>query len=164
MFDFKSDPSRCQNTTNVAVCKHGYVSIALNETSHKSIGSHANIRGRFTVWASVTEEIPVRTKDRHICMRFPFVITIIPFGQVVIDHQALRQSGESGCLLCAKQRAAINLIERNRLNAFTQLPSFFFAVFSQGDIGSASVLPRQRPSGFTVPHQINTKFHRKISL
>jgi hypothetical protein len=86
MFDFKSDPSRCQNTTNVAVCKHGYVSIVLSETSYKSIGSHANIRGRFTVWASVAEEVLVRSKDRDFRVRFPFVVTIIPFGQVVIDH------------------------------------------------------------------------------
>jgi hypothetical protein len=63
------------------------------------VGSGSDVRGRFAIGTTVSENYPIRTIGENLWSPFSFVVAIVPLHQVLIDfsYQTVSRELASTC-------------------------------------------------------------------
>jgi hypothetical protein len=59
--DWQSNPSRSQDASELAVREKCYISVHRPKAGNEPVGTVGNLCGYFTLWATVPEDIPIRS-------------------------------------------------------------------------------------------------------
>jgi hypothetical protein len=78
--DWQSNPSRSQDAPELAVREKRYISVHRPKAGNEPVGAVGNLRGYFTLRATIPEDIPIRSFFTNVHSAPSFVITVVPFG------------------------------------------------------------------------------------
>jgi hypothetical protein len=137
---WQSNPSSGENAPKLAVREERDFSVQLSKMRYQPVGTLGNLSGRFTSGATIAKDIPIRSALANVYRAPPFVIAIVPFGQVRFDFSALTQSNQRTRPLCPPTWAAEHMDEFCATQSFSKLARFLFAVFGQRNICATGML------------------------
>src|SRR5262249_15829580 len=83
---FKSKLSGNEHAHEVAAGEKQDVSGNGAHTFYNPVSADAHMFRRFTFGAAVTKQVPSGSLTAHLGLQPPFILTIVPFNQVRIDH------------------------------------------------------------------------------
>ncbi len=149
-----SDPSRREDASELAMREEYDVASHPLKFRNQPARAEGNLRGRLAAGATVTKQIPIRTFLAKVCRELTFIGAIVPLGEVRFNLGGRRKSRQLACPPGPLQRTCQDVRELDRPKARFKAARLVFAMRGQRNIGAASVLARQRPSGFAVPDEI----------
>ena len=80
-----ADPSSGQDAPELAVREERDVAAQSEKTCDEPIGAIGHLRGRLATWTTVSKHIPIWSFLANVRRAPPFVLAIVPFGQVRLD-------------------------------------------------------------------------------
>ena len=146
----QSDPTRGQDTPEMAMREDGNVAFERPEPSDQPICAFGNLGGRFPAWTSVSKDIPAGPCLADIRRALSLIVAIVPLHEVRFDFRNLTQSGQHTCSPCTLQRTGEHVAELHSAESFCELAGVLFAFFVKRNVGSTRMLAGERPSRFTV--------------
>ena len=90
----QSDPTRAEDTPEVAMREDGNITLHRPEPSNHPICAFGYLGGRFAAWTSVSKDIPVWPCLANIRGSLSLVVAVVPLREVRFDFRNLTQPGQ----------------------------------------------------------------------
>ena len=154
---FEPHPAGGEHPQEVAARKKEHSRSGGSHPGQYAVSPRAHLVRRFTAWATVAEQLPLRPRSKDLVCAETLVLTVVPFDQIAIDFGYGPEPGQLTCPYRALQWARKHLPEIQSSQSFSQRAGVLLAALRQWKIGKPRMLPRQAPSGLAVPGQVNNR-------
>jgi hypothetical protein len=134
----------------VAVAEDERVDLGAAKLLDDPVGAPAHVRRDLAARGRVGPERPARPLSADICGRPPVVLAVVPLHQVVTQLGCTAEAGQLAGLASPAQRARQDEPEAAASKRLPDQPRLPLAFLVQRDVGSARVLPRDRPLRLAV--------------
>src|SRR5215831_10701906 len=156
----ESEPPHRQYPQEMSAGKQQDIPLHRAHAAQHAIGALAHLFRRFSPWASVAENLPVRTLRVDFLAGQALVFAIVPFHQVGIRLGDSAKPGQFGGTGSALQWTRKHLGNRKACQPIPKLPSVLFATFGQWEVGQSRMLARHCPRSLGVPRQVDRRKRR----
>src|SRR5262245_50025903 len=150
----ETEPARGEDSKKVPAREEERVSLDGPDPKHDSVGPSSDLVGRFSFRAPVSEELPVGAFGVNLGAGPPFVRTVVPLPEVVLDRRYGTEARE-----LARSGRALEGTRQHRRELHPVEPCFEpgcfgFTLGRQREVGHARVLARDGPGRLTVPREV----------
>lgn len=149
------DPPGGEYTQYMSAGKNQDVALERPKPRHDPIGPLGDLQDGLAAGAPVAEELPLRALSMDLRECPPFVMTVIPLDQLLVERCEAGKAGELTGSERPPERAREHVIEVQVFESGVERASLFLAVGRERKIGKPGVLARDTPSGLSVPHEID---------
>jgi len=154
---FEPHPAGGEHPQEVAARKKEHSRSRGSHPGQYAVSPRAHLVRRFTAWATVAEQLPLRPRSKDLVCAETLVLTVVPFDQIAIDFGNCPEPGQLTCPRRALQWARKNLSEIQSSQSFSERAGVLLAALRQWKIGKPRMLTRQAPRGLAVPGQVNNR-------
>lgn len=156
------DPARRENIPELAVGKKSDVPAQRREPMDQPIRSIGHFSWRFPTREAIFESVPAGSRLANIVRGPAFVIAIIPFRQVGLDHCDFAQPGEAAGLAGPLQRTGEYVSECNGGQPRRQFSGLSRTRLRQRQICRARVLTGQGPGRLAMTDEMQSGVGRAV--
>ena len=150
----RANPSRGQDAPELAMREQRDLPPKSAKASDKSIGALEDLVGRVTVRTTVAKDVPARSSLANVLGALPFVIAIVPLGQVGLDLRRRREPDQLASSPRALPRTAQHTSKLDRPQPWSEFSRLVFAFLGQRNIRATGMLAGERPRGSAVSDEI----------
>lgn len=158
-FDVQLHPGDGDSAEEMTMGEGEDAALACGNELDEILRPRIDLGRRLAAWTSVFVELPVRPRLVDLLGGLALVLAVVDLakqrGQV-----RLREARDLGCAPGALERARVDDIEVNLVQAIPQASGLVFAMRRQGQIGCACVASVETPLGLTVAGEIYLKTAR----
>ena len=153
----KPHPAGGEHPQEVAARKKEHSRSGGSHPGQYAVSPRAHLVRRFTAWATVAEQLPLRPRSKDLVCAETLVLTVVPFDQIAVDFGNCPEPRQLTCPCGALQWARKNLSEIQSSKSFSERAGVLLAALRQWKIGKPRMLTRQAPRGLAVPGQTNNR-------
>ena len=144
------EPPGDQHSQNMAVGEQHGVIVKGTHSGDHAVAACSHLIRRLAAGGAGVEDGPSRFRLADLLRGDPFVLTVVPLGQIVGDFRAVKESRKFAGAPCSLPRTAQDELKVPPREFTLEGGRLTFPLKSQGDVGERGMPAVFAPFGFTV--------------
>jgi len=157
--DRQTDPAGGEGTEEVTVREHGHVTARRAEPRQNPVDTRGDLGRRLAAGTAVLEQIPVRVAQADVRRGNAFVFAVVPLGERRFNPGHVGQARQLARSSRTLQRTAPDLRKPHLAQQCAEPTCLLFPALGQRDVRHTRVLARERPRGFAVSNEVESRDH-----
>src|SRR4029453_8761605 len=157
--NFKPNPARRQYPNEMPAGEEYHISRNHAHAAYHAIGPRRGFSWRFPSRSAVAEQFPVGALGADLGSAAPLILAIVPFDQIRVDFSYISKASQLTSAPSPLQWAGKDFGKSQSMQPFLEPARIALATLRERQVCKSCMLARERPGGFTVPRQVNSREH-----